>query len=269
MRKLIFLAVLSFLCKVALAQSDVKNLEVIGINPDVTTHFVSSEKIDYVDISSNDIIGDLVNDKVLRIKPINNIEGEFILTIVAETYIKQYTLVVDNSELMKNDISTEVRISNYNKLDRTNLNLTSKQLHDLSFKAYIEDKKGKNNMLRTKKYGLHMALNNIYVHDDYIFVDVILKNKTNIPFTIDQTVFSIKDRKISKATNSQEIRIKPIYTYLAYNRFDKKFRNIYVFDKFTFPDNKIFSIMFDEKQTSGRKLELLVDYKDLLRANKL
>lgn len=273
MKRILFIA-MTLVTSLMMAQSKdrgvkVRNLEEVPINPHVTTHFVSSEKIDYVDISSNDIIGDLINDKVLRIKPINEVEGEYILTIVAETYIKQYKLIVVNDEYWKEDMATEVRIDNYNKLDRTNLQLTQKQLHDLAFKAYVEDKKGRNNMLRTKKNRLEMGLNNIYVHDDYIFIDVVLKNKTNIPFTIDQTVFSIKDRKITKATNSQELRIKPIYTYLVYNRFEKRFRNIYVFEKFTFPDNKSFSIMFDEEQISGRKLELLIDYRDLLRANTL
>lgn len=245
-----------------------RELPEVLVNKNVTTHFISKEKLEYVDISTADIAGDIANDRLLRIKPLEDAEeGEYILTIVGETYFQQYRLILD--EEGEYNAPTEVRINDSNKLDRDELRLTESQLHDLSLKIYMGDKKGNNNMIRTKKYGILSTLNNIYVHGDYIFLDVILRNKTNLAFTFDQVTFSIKDSKVTKATNSQEKKLQPVYTYMANSRFENSFRNIYVFRKFTFPDDKTFSIEFNEEQTSGRQLELLIDYQDLLRAKRL
>ena len=105
--------------------------------------------------------------------------------------------------------------------------------------------------------------------DDYIFLDISFKNKTNLKFDLDQLRFKIEDKKITKATNVQSIEIEPEYQLFNPESFEKKYRNIYVFKKITFPNSKVFTIELAESQISGRTLTLQVKYSDLLAADTL
>ena len=49
--------------------------------------------------------------------------------------------------------------------------------------------------------------------------------------------------------------------------FETTYRNVFAFDKFTFPNDKLFKIRLVEKEISGRTLELAVEYRDLLNAD--
>jgi hypothetical protein len=49
--------------------------------------------------------------------------------------------------------------------------------------------------------------------------------------------------------------------------FQKQYRNIFVFKKFTYPGNKLLHIELSEKQLSGRIITLSVPYKDVLKAD--
>ena len=51
-------------------QDDMEELKVMYINDNVSTHFISMENILYVDISNNQIVGDIPVPNILRLKPI-------------------------------------------------------------------------------------------------------------------------------------------------------------------------------------------------------
>ena len=91
----------------------------------------------------------------------------------------------------------------------------------------------------------------------------------NLKFDIDSIRFKIEDRKILKATNSQAIEIQPEYQLMEKPSFKRRYRNIFVFKKFSFPNNKLFSIELTETQASGRALSLYINYEDLLSADTL
>ena len=74
---------------------------------------------------------------------------------------------------------------------------------------------------------------------------------------------------MTKATNFQQIEVNPKYQYNNAGGFSKSYRNVFVFDKFTFPDDKIFTIELAEKQIRGRAEVLKVYYKDVLTAESL
>ncbi len=74
------------------------------------------------------------------------------------------------------------------------------------------------------------------------------------------------DKKITKSANAQDVELKPDYVLYEQDRFGKRYRNVYAFRRFTFPDRKVFSIELSEDQISGRKVEMTVDYKDVLNA---
>lgn len=99
-------------------------------------------------------------------------------------------------------------------------------------------------------------------------VDDLLQNyKVKIRYDIDQIRFKIEDKKQTKATNFQSIEILPLMQVNKNLVFKKNYRNIFVFEKFTFPDEKVLTIEISEKQISGRTITLRIDYADILHAD--
>ena len=128
-------------------------------------------------------------------------------------------------------------------------------------------RRGVGPVVKEEKYGISASLLQVYTAGDYIFLDLRFSNASNLPFDIDALSFSIEDKKITKATNVQSLAIEPVFRLHGRESFKKNFRNIYVFKKLTFPENKVLSISLKEKQVSGRNLVLNVPYSDILRAD--
>jgi len=145
--------------------------------------------------------------------------------------------------------------------------MSDQELRYFSIEAFKEKKKTK--ITKSDRYGITGQVNNIYTIDDYIFLDISFKNNTNLKFDLDQLRFKIEDKKITKATNVQSIEIEPEYQLFTPESFEKKYRNIYAFKKFNFPNSKVFTIELSESQISGRTLSLEIKYSDLLAADTL
>lgn len=244
-------------------QDDMEELKVMYINKDVSTHFIALEEISYVDISNNKIVGDIPVGNVLRLKPIE--EGaNGIVTIVTERYFVQYMLVYTD-ELDKVYTRHNIKYSELRSLMDPEKVLTKADMYDYASKMFVQKKRYYDVSTVSKR--LKVTLNNIYTVDKYFFIDLSLKNRSNIQFDIDQIRFKVEDKRMTKATNLQSVEIKPIITYLDDNSFKKNYRNIFVFEKFTFPEDKVFSIEISEKQISGRTILLRISYADVLRAD--
>lgn len=244
-------------------QDDMEELKVMYINKDVSTHFIALEEISYVDISNNKIVGDIPIGNVLRLKPIE--EGaNGIVTIVTESYFVQYMLVYTD-ELDKVYTRHNIQYSELRSLMDPEKVLTKADMYDYAGKMFVQKKRYYDVSTVSKR--LKVTLNNIYTVDKYFFIDLSLKNRSNIQFDIDQIRFKVEDKRMTKATNLQSVEIKPIIIYLDDNSFKKNYRNIFVFEKFTFPEDKVFSIEISEKQISGRTILLRISYADVLRAD--
>lgn len=246
-----------------LAGENHESLKVIFINKQVSTHFVMMEDIEYVDISVANIVGNQPNNNTLRVKPVE--EGaNGVITIVTERHMVQYYLVYTN-DLNKVYTRINVPYADLRSYMNPETNLTRSQMYDYAYRMFIS----RDNFfdVSTKEHGMEIKLNNIYTMDKYFFIDVSLFNKSNIRYDIDLVRFKIEDKKQTKSTNYQEIEIQPILAVENDKVFKKKYRNIFVFEKFTFPDQKVFSIEFSEKQISGRTIKLMVNYEDILNAD--
>lgn len=246
-----------------LAGDNHEALKVIYINKQVSTHFVMMEDIEYVDISVANIVGNQPNNNTLRIKPLE--EGaNGVVTIVTERYMVQYYLVYTND---LNKVYTRINVPYQDLRSYMNpeTNLTRSQMYDYAYRMYVSRDKFFD--VTTKQHGLEIKLNNIYTMDKYFFIDISLLNKTNIRYDIDLIRFKIEDKKQAKSTNYQEIEIQPILQVEKDGVFKKKYRNIFVFEKFTFPNEKVFTIEFSEKQISGRTIKLMINYEDILNAD--
>lgn len=246
----------------------------IYITEGISLHFVSPEPIQYADISTKEMIGDLPVKNVLRVKllpdslkryKINN-KDLGVVTIVGEKFIAQYDLRYSTEE---QDIQTQIEIlpKNTNPLDVAAMPLSKNDLHEYAMKALKGS--SKTHAIRSAAYGMDAQVNNIYTVDDYVFLDVTYTNKTNLKYDIDELRFKIEDKRITKATNVQAVEIKPAYQLYGKESFKRQYRNIFAFKKFTYPDNKVLSIELSEKQISGRVIVLQLDYSDILNADTL
>lgn len=245
------------------AGTNKEDLPVIFVNKDVSTHFVSPERIDYVDISIADIAGDLPLSNTLRVKPTK--EGASgVLTITSERFMVQYLLMY-TEDLSKVYSRYNIPYSDVKSYLNSESDMTQSQLHEYCYNMLLS----KNNFFNvsSSKYGMRIRLNNIYSIDKYFFLDLSLFNQTNIQYDIENIRFMVEDKKKTKATTFQSIEISPILVSQQDKSFKKKNRNVFVFEKFTFPEEKVFVIELSEKQLSGRVVRLEVEYSDILNAD--
>lgn len=245
------------------AGTNKEDLPVIFVNKDVSTHFVSPERIDYVDISIADIAGDIPLSNTLRVKP--TVEGASgVLTITSERFMVQYLLMY-TEDLSKVYSRYNIPYSDVKSYLNSESDMTQSQLHEYCYNMLLS----KNNFFNvsSSKYGMRIRLNNIYSIDKYFFLDLSLFNQTNIQYDIENIRFMVEDKKKTKATTFQSIEISPILVSQQDKSFKKKYRNVFVFEKFTFPEEKVFVIELSEKQLSGRVVRLEVEYSDILNAD--
>lgn len=263
---------------VALSTSAQKGLPIVYIKDDLSIHFISPEPIQYVDISTHDIVGDLPVKNILRIKTmkdsLQNIDFGFVsrdvavLTIVGEKFMAQYNVhYLPNDANSLFETSIEISPEHMQPIDNPDVSMSETEMRDYAMSVLKRKRSFKS--VSSKAYGIKADLNNIYTVGDYVFIDVTYSNSTNLKYDIDQVRFKIDDKKITKATNVQSVEIKPDFILYDSSSFKGKHRNVYVFKKFTFPGNKIFNIEMTEKQISGRLINLQIDYSDLLNADTL
>lgn len=248
------------------AQNGFDNLKTLYLNSN-TMHFRSPERIRYLDLSTNNLIGEIPLEHIAKIKA----DGEFkdgeelgVITIIGNTYSAQYRIVY-TANIM--NATTDVEIVQQDMLATgiPKVELTKLEMKVMALKMQLAPRRYKK--VQSKAMGLSVYINNIYTYGDYFFVDIQYKNKTNIRFDVSNFAFSIEDKKIYKATNSQSVFIEPIYQLYDNKWFTKSYRNIFVFRKFTYPNEKVFKIRIIEEPISGRNLELDISYRDILNAD--
>ena len=269
--------------QVATKEQIIYDLPVIEITEGINLHIISPEPIQYVDLSTQKLTGDLPTTNIARIKitdsPESNetekikkqttfISGQNIgvITVVGQSFIAQYKAIYRNSENLNTVTNIHIQPENmqpieFNKMVFSNLELRK-------FAMDIIQKKSEEHPIREEKnLKLNVQLNNVYVMSDYIFLDMTFKNNSNLSYDIEDLKFSIEDKKIYKATNNQSIEMTPIFQLNPQKHFRKNFRNIYVFKKFTFPNSKVMMIRLIEEQLSGRTIEMKINYSDILKAD--
>ena len=260
--------------------SDLREIEITeGIN----LHIISPEPIQYVDLSTNQMTGDLPSTNIARIKitdnPNSDEKGKIkmptafsngsnigIITVVAQSFIAQYKLVYRNQDNLNTITNIHIQPEAMQPIEFDKMAFSNLELR--KFAMDIIQKKSEKNPIRVEKnLKLSFQLNNVYVISDYIFLDMTIKNNSNLRYDIEDLKFSLEDKKIYKATNNQSVDLTPILQLNPQKHFRKNFRNIYVFKKFTYPNSKVMMIRLIEEQLSGRTIEMKVNYSDILKAD--
>jgi conjugative transposon TraN protein len=239
------------------------SLPTVYLPENLTVHFISPEPIQYVDISSSHITGDLPLKNVLRIRYRDSAEldDDAVITITGEKYIAQYHIICGGTNV---PTEIDIRPEDTRPLDIAGIGLSENQLKAFALKIAAQ-KPGKGTE-SVKAFGIKATANHVYTFGDYIFLDIGYKNRTNLKYDIDDMRFKIEDRKVTKASNVQSVEIKPHFVLFNIPSFKKHYRNIFVFKKLTYPGNKILKVELSEKQISGRVITLQIPYQDILEA---
>lgn len=265
----VFAAALSL---TANAASSEKQRNIIFVNSEVTTHVVMPENLKLVDISTPNIIGNQCADNMVRMKPVVNdsigdySDGDFLgtITLIGEKHMAQYDVLYQEDPFRANSIYN-VNYSEAKEYNNPEVKMPESEIAHLAWAAY--GSKRKFNNINTSAYGLKGSVYNIYTVGDYIFIDFVLKNRTKIPYDIDEMRVKLSDKKETKATNYQTIELEPVFVLNDAKSFKKEYRQVIVLKKLTFPDDKILSIEVSETQISGRVLSMDIQYEDILNAD--
>ena len=267
------LILLTLLCAVGMAAYA---NEKIYVNRDVTTHIVMPEPIKLVDISTPKIAGNQCTDNIVRIKPYHD-EGDSIqsggytenellgtITLIGERHIAQYD-VLYTEEPGQAAAIFEVPYTHTQSYINPEVTMPMSEMARYAWAVY--GSRRKYNQIVTRAHGMKATVNNIYAVGDYFFIDYSLRNKTKIPYDIEEIRVKLTDKKETKATNSQTIELSPVFTLNSTRKFRKDYRNVMVLPKLTFPDEKVLRIEISENQISGRVIVLTIEYEDILHAD--
>lgn len=273
----LFLAFIQFSLKAQTEKPTVSktDLPVILLSENVSLHIISPEPVQFVDLSSDVLTGDLPAENIARIKITDNSneeEGSYpipnelgIVTVVAQSFISQYRVNFSGERSVQTVTNLQIQPENMQPLDHMVSSLSTTELK--RFSNILLNKKTKRPIRKETNLKMIMQLNNVYVRDDYVFLDLTLINKSNLNYDIDKTLFSVEDKRVYKATNNQSIQLNPVFQYYKQSGFRRTYRNIYVFKKFTFPNSKVLTIRMTEKQISGRTIEMNIKFSDILKAD--
>ena len=259
------------------------DLPEIEITEGINLHIISPEPIQYVDLSTLKLTGDLPATNIARIKITDSPESNEtekikkqttftsgqnigIITVVGQSFIAQYKAIYRNFENLNTVTNIHIQPEDIQPIEFDKMVFSNLELRKFAMDI-IQKKSEKNPIRKEKNLQLNIQLNNVYVMSDYIFLDMTVKNNSNLSYDIDDLKFSIEDKIIYKATNNQSIEMTPVFQLNPQKHFRKNFRNIYVFKKFTFPNSKVMMIRLIEEQLSGRTIEMKINYSDILKAD--
>jgi conjugative transposon TraN protein len=268
MKNIVIVAAAMLLVSSAKAQQTYQELEQITVNEQVTTLVTASEPILFVDVSTDKVAGDKPIENTVRFKPkdAEHTDGEVlaIATIVTERYRTQYALVYTTK---MTEAVTDKEIAPYERTAYRNPAVSLSTEDMTKFARRVWNSPAKIHNVKAKSNKMLMRLNNIYAVGEYFFLDFSVDNRTNIRFDIDELRVKLVDKKVQKATNNQTIEL-PLALVLDHSRsFLHGYRNVIVFKKMTFPNDKVVTIELSEKQISGRAISISVDYEDVLSAD--
>jgi conjugative transposon TraN protein len=249
------------------SQTSDMSLGTIYVNGQITTHLVMPETIRLVDISTDTIVGNQVNDNIVRLKPkgaMQDYEQAGIVTVIGERHIAQYKLVY---RTCMTGVCTRFTVPYWDMQEYQNPDVQMSVGEMSRYAIRIFNAKRSVTGIHSKKDKMKAWVNHICSAGDYFFIDFSLENKTKIPYDISEIRVKLEDKKQKKATNYQSVELTPEFMLNCNKHFKKRYRNVLVVKKLTFPEAKVLKIEVSENQISGRTIELNINYDDVLGAD--
>ncbi|MBW7941045.1 MAG: conjugative transposon protein TraN [Candidatus Kuenenia stuttgartiensis] len=243
---------------------------------DKTSHLIFPSAIRYVDLGSDYLIaGKAENaENVLRVKAaVRDFEPETNFSVITndgrfysfDVYYSPYPNAL-SYDLLTTQKTVEKANGNdvfFEELDSNPPSLTDAILETI----YKEDNQTIKH-IRAKSFGIQYILKGIFIHNGKYYFHTELKNKTNVPFSIDFINFKIADKKTAKRTAVQERFVTPLRSYKPLEQeIEGKSaeQNVFLLDQFTITGDKVLLIEVFEKN-GGRHQTLRVKNSDLIKA---
>ena len=245
------------------------DLPVIFLKKSASVHLISDQPVRYLNSSLSGVRLDQPTDGLIRVSLADSVSvayGNGILTLAGERGFTQCRLFYNHSfpdSLFRPNV--RIGLKDWKPFNSQKKELGEQELREMAYDL-LKSRKG---IFQTRedRYGIKARLNKIATLGDYIFIDLSFYNRSNIGFDIDQLSFSLEDKKIAKATNSQSVAVFPEVSLFETSSFKRLYRNVFVFKKFTFPGNKILQVRLSEKQLSARSISFPIRYSDVLDAD--
>jgi conjugative transposon TraN protein len=233
-----------------------------------TAHLICPERVTYLQAGDNDrIIAEVVpeHQNIIRIKALSEFEGSSSLTAISGG--KVYSIIVEYADT--DEIAWRLENFAAEKAGQAaGTTLEDYLLRELSYQILGRDKS--HACSKVKKNDVSFGLLNIFQKNDLLFFVVEIINNSGMGFDVENVHWWIGDKKQYKSTNLQEFQCYPVYQHYGVKYVPKKttLREVFVFPKFTIPDQRVLKIELLEKamENTGRKLTLEVKNKAILQA---
>lgn len=246
----------------------IKAQNCINVCKTKTAHLICPERVTYLQAGDNDrIIAEVVpgHQNIIRLKAQNEFEGSSSLTAISGG--KVYSIIVEYADT--EEIAWRLETFAAEKaLQTAGATPEDYLLRELSYQ--ILGQYSSHVCSKVKKNDVSFGLLNIYQKNDLLFFEVVITNNSGMGFDVENVHWWIGDKKQYKSTNLQEFQCYPVYQHYGVKYVPKKttIREVFVFPKFTIPDQRVLKIELLEKamENTGRKLTLEVKNKAILHA---
>lgn len=247
-----------------------------------TLHILFPSEVVYVDLGSLDLIADKADgaQNVVRIKAAKQdfTEETNFSVITADGCFYSFTAVYSENPsqlniemedwLHKDPYSDFANRQMYIRLDELSgeTPLTVNRIMYTILRRNVRDIKS----VGSKRFGIEVLLRGVYVHGDLFYLHVSMRNRSKVAFDIDYIRFKICDRKTVRRTAIQETFVNPVRVFDEIMRVDAEtmIRNVFVFRKFTIPDDKVL-VMEVYERNGGRHQRLEIENSRLVGAREM
>ena len=218
-----------------------------------TVHILFPSEVKYVDLGSFDIIADKATgaENVVRIKAaVKGFEGETNFSVItADGCFYSFNVVYkDEPAQLSIEMEDWLRDNPEGGFAGDRMFVKLKELggetplvvNRIMYTLYKKNKKDIRH-IGCKKYGIQTLLKGLYINNDLLYLHTSVRNTSDISFDIDYIRFKIIDKKVAKRTAVQETVIEPVcrFNEIAAVQAGETVRNVWVFRKFTIPDDKV------------------------------
>ena len=247
-----------------------------------TLHILFPSEVVYVDLGSLDLIADKANgaQNVVRIKAAKQdfTEETNFSVITADGCFYSFTAVYSENPsqlniemedwLHKDHYSDFANRQMYIRLDELSgeTPLTVNRIMYTILRRNVRDIKS----VGSKRFGIEVLLRGVYVHGDLFYLHVSMRNRSKVAFDIDYIRFKICDKKTARRTAVQETFVNPVRVFDEIMRVDAEamIRNVFVFRKFTIPDDKVL-VMEVYERNGGRHQRFEIENSRLVGAREM
>lgn len=247
-----------------------------------TLHILFPSEVVYVDLGSSDLIADKADgaQNVVRIKAAKQdfTEETNFSVITADGCFYSFTAVYSENPsqlniemedwLHKDPYSDFANRQMYIRLDELSgeTPLTVNRIMYTILRRNVRDIKS----VGSKRFGIEVLLRGVYVHGDLFYLHVSMRNRSKVAFDIDYIRFKICDKKTARRTAVQETFVNPVRVFDEIMRVDAEamIRNVFVFRKFTIPDDKVL-VMEVYERNGGRHQRFEIENSRLVGAREM